>query len=150
MPAPLGEWQPAQAGTPRSGMPPRQMAWPRSMVFSLVAEAAVSGFSFWLGRYRATLRMSSSVRGAAMGAMTEGAPAGPLRVGPCSPVGLKSTSCLTRYSYGWPARLGFIGIMLLPASPWQLAQAITPRAASPLTYSCSPLAASGFAAASAA
>src|SRR5690606_7664165 len=80
----------------------------------------------------------------------EGAPLGPLRSGASSPLGLKSCSCLTRYSYGWAARFGLTGMMLLPASPWQLAQAMTPRDVSPFTYSCSPAAASGLALASAA
>src|SRR5690606_39416220 len=50
MPAPLGEWQPAQAGTPREAIPPRQIDRPRSMVASLLAEAAASGLSGCIDR----------------------------------------------------------------------------------------------------
>src|SRR5690606_22488187 len=74
----------------------------------------------------------------------------PLRRGGWSPLGLKSCSCLTRYSYGCAAIFGLMGIILLPASPWQLAQEMTPRDMSPFTYSCSPAAISGRALASAA
>src|SRR5690606_35013827 len=117
MPAPLGAWQPAQAGTPREAMPARQIVWPRSMVSSLLTVGAVSVLSGCMDRYSATLRMSSSVSGAAIGAISDDAPSAPLRTGGCSPRGLKSSSCLTRYSYGWPAILGLMGMTLLPASP---------------------------------
>src|SRR5690606_14764068 len=95
--------------------------------------------------------LSSAVDGVANAVMTELAPPGPRRVGGVlSSLAAKSSNCFTRYSWGWLDRFGLAGIVLLPAAPWQLAQARIPRAASPFAYSCSPLAASGFATATSA
>src|SRR5690606_20711997 len=95
--------------------------------------------------------LSSAVDGVANAVMTELAPPGPRRVGGVlSSLAAKSSNCFTRYSWGWLDRFGLAGIVLLPAAPWQLAQARIPRAESPLAYSCSPLAASGLATATSA
>ena len=47
-----------------------------------------------------------------------GLPPAPLRTGSLAPcLTWKSVSCLTRYSWGCAARLGFTGMVLLPAAP---------------------------------
>src|SRR5690606_220605 len=115
-PAPLAEWHDAQAGTLRSGRPARQILRPSSTRTSWPAVAgSLSGC--W-ARYNATLLMSSGVRFWAMAVMGVGLPPAPLRAGLSAPCLVwKSASCLARYSWGWAARLGLTGMLLLPPAP---------------------------------
>ncbi|MNT18365.1 hypothetical protein D3C72_1535680 [compost metagenome] len=116
MPAPLAAWQAAQAGTLRSGKPPRQIFWPRSTSFSWPAVAG--SLRGCCARYSAMFCISAGVRFCAMAVIGVGLPPAPLRTGSLAPCLIwKSANCLARYSWGCAARLGFTGMVLLPAAP---------------------------------